>query len=33
VAEMEIEPDEIIFSIGIKADNKNELADNEKEII
>ncbi|MFP3598267.1 SIMPL domain-containing protein [Chryseobacterium sp. SIMBA_029] len=30
VAEMEVEPDEIIFSIGIKADNKNQLADNEK---
>ncbi|WP_238554954.1 SIMPL domain-containing protein [Chryseobacterium sp. P1-3] len=33
VAEMEVEPDEITFSIGIKADNKNDLADNEKEII
>lgn len=32
VAEMEVEPDEIIFSIGIKADNKNELADNEKKL-
>ena len=32
VAEMEIEPDEIIFSIGIKADNKNELADTEKKL-
>ncbi|MEE6127201.1 SIMPL domain-containing protein [Chryseobacterium arthrosphaerae] len=32
VAEMEIEPDEIIFSIGIKADNKNDLADNEKKL-
>ncbi|OBW42748.1 hypothetical protein AB670_00832 [Chryseobacterium sp. MOF25P] len=30
VAEMEVEPDEIIFSIGIKADNKNQLADSEK---
>jgi uncharacterized protein YggE len=30
VAEMEVEPDEVIFSIGIKADNKNQLADNEK---
>lgn len=30
VAEMEVEPDEIIFSIVIKADNKNQLADNEK---
>lgn len=30
VAEMEVEPDEIIFNIGIKADNKNQLADNEK---
>lgn len=30
VAEMEVEPDEIIFDIGIKADNKNQLADNEK---
>lgn len=32
VAEMEVEPDEIIFNIGIKADNKNELADNEKKL-
>lgn len=32
IAEMEVEPDEIIFSIGIKADNKNELADNEKKL-
>lgn len=32
VAEMEVEPDEIIFSIGIKADNKNDLADNEKKM-
>ncbi|KUJ55123.1 SIMPL domain-containing protein [Chryseobacterium aquaticum] len=30
VAEMEVEPDEIIFNIGIKADTKNQLADNEK---
>jgi uncharacterized protein YggE len=30
VAEMEVEPDEIIFNIGIKGDNKNQLADNEK---
>ena len=30
VAEMEVEPDEIIFNIGIKADNKNQLADSEK---
>ncbi|AZA53866.1 SIMPL domain-containing protein [Chryseobacterium sp. G0201] len=30
VAEMEVEPDEIIFNIDIKADNKNQLADNEK---
>ncbi|MCY0977704.1 SIMPL domain-containing protein [Chryseobacterium wangxinyae] len=30
VAEMEVEPDEIIFNIGIKADNKNQLAENEK---
>ncbi|AZA60871.1 SIMPL domain-containing protein [Chryseobacterium indoltheticum] len=30
VAEMEVEPDEIIFSIGIKADNKNQLTDSEK---
>lgn len=33
VAEMELEPDEIIFNIGIKADNKNQLADNEKLLI
>jgi len=32
VAEMEVEPDEIIFSIAIKADNKNELADHEKKL-
>ncbi|MBB4805857.1 uncharacterized protein YggE [Chryseobacterium defluvii] len=32
IAEMEIEPDEIIFSIGIKGDNKNDLADNEKKL-
>lgn len=32
VAEMEVEPNEIVFSIGIKADNKNELADNEKKL-
>ncbi|MCW3161282.1 SIMPL domain-containing protein [Chryseobacterium oryctis] len=32
VAEMEVEPDEIIFSIGIKADNKNDLANNEKKL-
>ncbi|MCS4304809.1 SIMPL domain-containing protein [Chryseobacterium sp. BIGb0232] len=32
VAEMEVEPDEIIFSIGIKADNKNDLTDNEKKM-
>ncbi|WP_228459153.1 SIMPL domain-containing protein [Chryseobacterium carnipullorum] len=32
IAEMEVEPDEIIFSIGIKADNKNDLADNEKKL-
>lgn len=30
VAEMEVEPDEIIFNIDIKADTKNQLADNEK---
>ncbi|WP_143884472.1 SIMPL domain-containing protein [Chryseobacterium binzhouense] len=30
VAEMEVEPDEIVFNIGIKAENKNQLADNEK---
>ncbi|CAA7194629.1 SIMPL domain-containing protein [Chryseobacterium potabilaquae] len=32
IAEMEVEPDEIFFNIGIKADNKNELADNEKKL-
>lgn len=32
VAEMEVEPDEVIFSIGIKGDNKNDLADNEKKM-
>lgn len=32
IAEMEVEPDEIIFSIGIKGDNKNQLADNEKQL-
>ncbi|WP_370896015.1 SIMPL domain-containing protein [Chryseobacterium gossypii] len=32
IAEMEVEPDEITFNIGIKADNKNELADNEKKL-
>jgi len=32
VAEMEVEPDEIVFSIGIKGDNKNQLADNEKQL-
>ncbi|WBV60185.1 SIMPL domain-containing protein [Chryseobacterium camelliae] len=32
VAEMEVEPDEIIFSIGIKGDNKNDLAANEKKL-
>lgn len=30
VAEMEVEPDEIIFNVGIKGDNKNQLADKEK---
>lgn len=30
VAEMDVEPDEIIFNVGIKGDNKNQLADNEK---
>jgi uncharacterized protein YggE len=30
IAEMEVEPDEIIFNVGIKGDNKNQLADNEK---
>jgi hypothetical protein len=29
---MEVEPDEVIFSIGIKGDNKNDLADNEKKM-
>lgn len=32
IAEMEVEPDEILFNIGIKGDNKNQLADNEKEL-
>ncbi|SFN23896.1 hypothetical protein SAMN05421594_1748 [Chryseobacterium oleae] len=32
IAELEVEPDEIIFSVGIKADNKNDLADNEKKL-
>jgi uncharacterized protein YggE len=32
VAEMEVEPDEVIFSIGIKGDSKNDLADNEKKL-
>ncbi|WP_326982632.1 SIMPL domain-containing protein [Chryseobacterium sp. MYb264] len=32
VAEMEVEPDEIIFNVGIKGDNKNQLADNEKSL-
>jgi uncharacterized protein YggE len=32
IAEMEVEPDEIIFNIGIKGDNKNQLADNEKQL-
>lgn len=32
VAEMEVEPDEIIFNVGIKGDNKNQLADNEKQL-
>lgn len=32
VAEMEVEPDEILFNIGIKGDNKNQLADNEKQL-
>lgn len=33
VAEMEVEPDEVTFSIGIKGDNKNDLADNEKKML
>lgn len=33
IAEMEVEPDEIIFSIGIKANDKNELATAEKNMI
>ncbi|SMP29888.1 SIMPL domain-containing protein [Chryseobacterium profundimaris] len=32
IAEMEVEPDEIIFNVGIKGDNKNQLADNEKQL-
>lgn len=32
IAEMEVKPDEIIFNIGIKADNKNDLAENEKKL-
>lgn len=32
IAEMEIEPDEIIFSIGIKGNDKNELAIAEKNL-
>lgn len=32
IAEMEVEPDEIIFNIGIKADNKNDLAESEKKL-
>lgn len=32
VAEMEVEPDEIIFSVGIKGDSKNDLAVNEKKL-
>lgn len=32
IAEMEVEPDEILFNIGIKGDNKNQLADNEKQL-
>lgn len=32
IAEMEVEPDEIIFSIGIKANDKNELAAAEKSL-
>lgn len=32
VAEMEVEPDEILFNIGIKGDNKTQLADNEKQL-
>jgi hypothetical protein len=30
---MEVEPDEIIFNLGIKGDNKNQLADNEKQLL
>lgn len=33
IAEMEVEPDEIIFRIGIKANNKNELATAEKNMV
>lgn len=33
IAEMEVEPDEIIFSIGIKANDKNELATAEKNMV
>lgn len=32
IAEMEVEPDEIIFNLGIKGDNKNQLAENEKQL-
>ncbi|MCJ8153082.1 SIMPL domain-containing protein [Chryseobacterium sp. SSA4.19] len=32
VAEMEVEPDEIIFNVGIKGDNKNDLVNNEKKL-
>lgn len=32
IAEMEVEPDEIIFNVGIKGDNKTQLADNEKQL-
>ncbi|AZA92735.1 oxidative stress defense protein [Chryseobacterium nakagawai] len=32
VAEMEVEPDEVFFSLGIKGDTKNDLADNEKKM-
>lgn len=32
IAEMEVEPDEILFNIGIKGDNKNQLAENEKQL-
>ncbi|RKS97509.1 SIMPL domain-containing protein [Chryseobacterium defluvii] len=32
IAEMEVEPDEIIFNIGIKADNKNDLTESEKKL-